>query len=302
MRPVELGVVHEIPIVFSQRPSAAAPSGYGAASPPAGASVGAEDPAPPGEDRLWDASHPLEASYLLASESRGQQSFQIANIDMRVIYRIGLSDEAARQSIYGIADPQALIRAISGQLLARYFARNTLIDILGQNRESFTNAFRTSLQSELDRLASGIEAIAIVVEAIHPPPGAASAYHNVQAAEISAKSRISLERAAAVRKRMAAARTALVNRNAALAGAAELTRQAQGESVLFHGDRDAYSRAGQTFLFERRLDRLRTALARSDFVVIDHRLTGRNMPTIDLRNLGATGIGADELTDPGSAN
>ena len=43
-------------------------------------------------DRLWTFSHPSEQSYLIASEANGQQTFQIADADLRVVYRIGLTD------------------------------------------------------------------------------------------------------------------------------------------------------------------------------------------------------------------
>ena len=75
----------------------------------------------------------------------------------------------------------------------------TLLDILGQSRQAFTTDFRTALQQQLDQMSSGIEAIAVVVEAIHPPPGAASAYQYVQASEILSKSTISIRRAEAIR-------------------------------------------------------------------------------------------------------
>ncbi|MBV8575464.1 MAG: hypothetical protein JOZ58_10575, partial [Acetobacteraceae bacterium] len=246
----------------------------------------AEGPAPASADRLWDASHPWEASYLIASETRGQQGFQIVAVDMRVVYRIGLSEEAARDAAYRIEDPEALLRGISGQLLVGYFARYTLLDVLGQSREIFAGEFRATLQEELDRLATGIEAITVIVEAIHPPPGAAQAYHAVQAAEILANAQIALNRGDAFRRIKSAEQAALQDRDAALAAAGELVHQAQGEGVLFDSDRQAYSRAGEAFLLERRFDRLSKGLANSELLVIDRNLGGENAPTIDLRRFG----------------
>jgi regulator of protease activity HflC (stomatin/prohibitin superfamily) len=298
MRNVELGVVHEIPIVVSPSDNFAGPAET--ADQPSEL-VPAEAPAPPSADRLWDATHPSEASYLIASEERGQQSFQIANIDLRVVYRIGLSDTAAKDAAYSVASPEALIQAATGELLVRYFARYTLNDVLGQSREAFANEFRTALQTEMDRMSTGIEAIAVVVEAIHPPPGAASAYHNVQAAEILAKSRISFERADAVRKEKSAEQTALVERNQANAAAAELVDGAKSESVLFEADQQSYAQDGRVVLFERWLDRLSNSLGSSQFIVLDHRLTGATGPVLDLRVFGlggaASGCGADNADE-----
>lgn len=300
MRNVEFGVVHEIPIVVSPTDSAAAPAGPAESTDQPGELVSAEAPAPASADRLWDATHPSEASYLIASEERGQQSFQIANIDLRVVYRIGLSDAAAKDAAYSVASPQAFIQAAAGELLVRYFARYTLIDVLGQSREAFANDFRTGLQTELDRMSTGIEAIAVVVEAIHPPPGAASAYHNVQAAEILAMSRISFERADAVRKEKAAEQAALVERDQANAAAAELVDGAKSESVLFEADHQSYAQDGRVVLFERWLDRLSNSLGSSQFIVLDHRLTGATGPVLDLRDLWLPGPTTG--TDPNTSN
>ena len=53
---------------------------------------------------------------------------------------------------------------------------------------------RAAAQADLDAAQSGIEIVAMVVEAIHPPAGAAEAYHAVQAAEINANARVAAER------------------------------------------------------------------------------------------------------------
>jgi hypothetical protein len=55
--------------------------------------------------------------------------------------------------------------------------------------------------------------------------------------------------------------------------------------VLFGGDRQAYARSGNVFLLERWFDNLSQALGKSEFIVIDHRLNGQDVPTLDLRDL-----------------
>ena len=289
MREVELGVVHDIPIAISSTDD---PTQL--LQPSAGVDqqqqlVGAEAPAPPSADRLWNASHPSEQTYLIASEASGQQSFQVADADLRVVYRVGLSDAAALDFAYRVADPEVFISAVAGQLLVQHFSRYTLLDVLGQNRETFANEFRTALQNQLDRMSSGIEVIAVVIEAIHPPPGAAAAYHNVQAAEIFAKVQIAVQRANAIRTAKTAEQEAMEERNRAIAAATELRDRANSESVLFDADHTAWQRDDQAFLLERRFERLVSGLAKSELIVIDHRLNGQNAPTIDLRNFNAGG-------------
>ncbi len=287
LRNVEYGIVHEMPIVFSANGGAGATPAPNAAETP-----GAEDAPPPSADRLWDSSHPSEASYLVAANSDGRQNFQIVNIDLRIVYRIGLSDAAARTAAYQVADPEGLIRAAAGRMLVRHFARYTLLDVLGQNRAAFVAAFQTELQQRLDALAAGIDVIAVVVEAIHPPPEAASAYHGVQAAQISSIAQVAVSRADAVRKMKAAEQTSVVLADDALAAAAERVDQAQADSTLFAGDRQAYADGGKAFLFERWIEHLDKGLSLAPLVIIDNRLGGTNAPTVDLRKLGAPAAAA----------
>jgi regulator of protease activity HflC (stomatin/prohibitin superfamily) len=291
MRPVELGVIHNIPIAIPSSGDPAQNVQTSAGVDQQQQLVNAEAPAPFSADRLWDVTHPSEQSYLIASEAAGQQSFQIADADLRVVYRIGLSDAAALNSVYRLADPETFIRAAAGQILVRYFSRNTLLDVLGQSRETFANDFRTALQEQLDRMSSGIEAIAVIAEAIHPPPGAASAYHNVQAAEIRAVSQIAVQRASAFHAIKSAEQAATGDRNESIATAAERVDQAKSESVLFGADREAGQRDHEAFLLERWFERLVSGLGKSELIVIDHRLNGKNAPTIDLRSFDITRAG-----------
>jgi regulator of protease activity HflC (stomatin/prohibitin superfamily) len=292
MRGVELGVIHDIPIAISPLGDARQGARQSAGVDQQQQQVGAEAAPPAAADRLWDASHPSEQSYLIASQANGQQTFQIADADLRVVYRVGLTDADAMNSAYRVADPEILIKASTGQLLVRYFARYTLADVLGQSRDAFTQDFRTALQDQLDRLSSGIEAIAVVVEAIHPPAGAASAYHNVQAAQILANSQISVQRASAIHSIKSAQQGAMEDRNKATAAAAELVTQARSEGTLFDADRQARERDGAAFLFERRSERMASGLAKSETIVVDHRLKGQNGPVIDLRSFNGGGGGA----------
>jgi regulator of protease activity HflC (stomatin/prohibitin superfamily) len=289
MRGVELGVIHDIPIAMSPLGDAGQAARQSTGVDQQQQLVGAEAPPPTAADRLWDASHPSEQSYLIASAANGQQTFQIADADLRVVYRVGLTDADAMNSAYRVADPETLIKASTGQLLVRYFARYTLPDVLGQSRDAFTKEFRVALQDQLDGLSSGIEAIAVVIEAIHPPAGAASAYHNVQAAEILANSQIAVQRASAIHSIKSAQQGAMEDRNKATAAAAELVTQARSESLLFDADRQARQRDGEAFVFERRFQRLATGLAKSESIVVDHRLKGANGPVIDLRSFDGGG-------------
>jgi regulator of protease activity HflC (stomatin/prohibitin superfamily) len=295
LRPVEFGTVHEIPVVFAADDGT--PAEAETSREPTPADI--EGPAPGGADRLWDASHPSEASYLVASTSNGRQNFEVINIDLRVLYRIGLSDAAAQEVTYNVASPESIIQAAAGRMLARYFARYTVLDVLGQNREAFIRGFQQELQSRLAGLSTGIEIMGIVVEAIHPPAAAAAAYQGVQTAAIRSVVQIAEAKAEAVQNINSAQGNAIMLRNEAQAAAAERLDLAKTELALFDGDRQAYSTGGKAFLFERRLQHFDKALAGVPFTLVDHRIERADAPVLDLRpSSSATDTFAPPLDNP----
>ncbi len=273
VRQVDLGTVHAVLL-------------GGMASAPERSA--AEAPAPASADRLWDGAHPAEVSYLIASrESDGRQAFQAVSVDLRVLYRVGLDDRSARLAAYGPTDPDAVVRSEAGQLMARFFAGQVLTDVLGEGQARMGEALRAGLQAELDRAGSGIELVGMVVEAIHPPPGAAEAYHNVQAAEIVANTAIATERGRAQATAARARQTMTELVDGAQGGAADTVGQAKAGARTFTADQDAAGVGGASFLLERYFANLSAALAKSPLVIVDHRLGGADAPVLDLRPFGA---------------
>ncbi|KPW80278.1 SPFH domain / Band 7 protein [Pseudomonas syringae pv. coriandricola] len=269
---VENGVVHELATSVS-----AADASEQALDP-------AEGPPPNSANRLWDASHINEKSQVIASSAGDKQSFQIVNMDVRFVYRIGLTDAAAMASTYHSADIPALIRSTASRVLVHDFASRTLDELLGEQRSGLADDIGKAVQADLKRLDSGVELLATVVEAIHPPAGAANAYHAVQAAQISAQALIARERGAASDKANQAQLNASVARDQATAGAREVMAIAQGADLRFSAERQAYAKAGQAFLLEQYLAQLTEGLGNAKLLILDHRLGGDNAPTIDLRS------------------
>ncbi len=289
LRPVELGIMHDVPIVFDGADAGEAPLQHKRLLPNAEGQPG------PSADRLWDESHPSEAAYLVASLSRGQQSVQSVNIDLRVVYRIGLSDADALAAATVSDDPQRLVQATASRLLAHYFAHHTLPDVLGADQAGFSRELALSLQAELDAIPAGLQIMAVVVEAIHPPPGAASAYHAVQTAQISAHTAQAEQTGYAIIRTSDAQREGGLLRDEAAATAHETVSDATVHSAGFATDRAAYALGPAPFLLERKLERLVAGLAHRQVLIIDHRLQGHgDSPFIDLRaQPGSSGSAAD---------
>jgi regulator of protease activity HflC (stomatin/prohibitin superfamily) len=268
---VENGVVHELATSVGENPALLQ------ADP-------AEGPAPITANRLWDASHVNDKSQVIASSRGAQQSFQIVNMDVRFVYRIGLTDQAALAATYNSADVSTLIRSTASRILVHDFASRTLDGLLGEDRVGLGEEIGRAVQSDLQQLNSGVEILATVVEAIHPPAGAANAYHRVQAAQIGAQALISRERGAAAEASNQAQLQASLARDQASANAREINSTAQAADLKFSAEQKAYASAGQAFVLEQYLGQLSQGLSKAKLLVLDHRLGGSsNAPTIDLR-------------------
>ncbi len=202
-----------------------------------------------------------------------------------MLYRVGLSDGAALAYAYASADPPALVRAEAGAVAAAYFAGRTLPDALGENREAMAEQLRAAVQSGLDRQASGLEVLAVIVEAIHPPAGAADAYHAVRAAEITANASIFAEQGRAIAVRAQSRQYAEGQSANAVALRAETVAGARVALTRFNADRQASAVGGPAFLAERYFADLTAALARTPITIVDSRLEAAGAPVLDLRSL-----------------
>ncbi len=285
VRPVELGVVHAIALGGS---AAAMPTEADAMPLPEPATpTGAEAPPGPQDDRLWTGTHPAEAEYLIASTSRqdgaARQGFQMISADLRVLWRVGPTDADARAAAYAAADPDALVRAEASRIVARFFAARTLDDLLAERRETMANELRAALARQVAAAQAGIEILAVVVEAVHPPAGAADAYHAVQAAQIESRTSISTERGRAHGTDSLAHESARTQVDIAQGDAAETAQGARADATRFAADSRANAAAGRAFLIERYFADLSGALAKSPLTIIDDRLGPQDAPTIDLR-------------------
>lgn len=249
----------------------------------------AEGPAPATANRLWDATHLSENSQVIAGVDGARQSFQIVNMDVRFIYRIGLSDKAALAATYHSTDVEQLLRSIANRVLVHDFAGRSLDGVLGAEREALGHDIGHAVQADLDRLDSGVELLATSVEAIHPPAGAANAYHAVQAAQITAQALIARDRGLAAQQANIAQLNATTLTDKATADAHETIGKARIAELRFAAERTAWQRAGQAFLLEQYLGRLGQGLKGANSLIIDHRLAAGQAPTLDLRGYAAPG-------------
>lgn len=267
LRPVEYGTVHEVAVGVDQAVSTPDP-------------IGAEGVPPPSMDRLWETAHEDEAHYLVASLSRGQQGFQAVSTEIHVLYRTGLTDQDALASIYSVADPETLVRETAGRLVLNYFDSHTLEQLLVGNQQQLQDSLRANLARDIAVYHTGIEVVGVVIAEIHPPAGAASAYREVQAAEINARTSISDETGRAERMRGIADQEAREQTDSADATAGETMSAADQVAYRFTADRKSYALNPAPFILERRDADLLAALSQTPLTIIDSRIAGS---LIDLR-------------------
>ena len=271
LHPVEYGVLHDVAVSLDAMPTQTGPV------------VGAEDEPPPTEDRLWNGTHPGEATYVIASEEAGRQEFQIVNLDLRLIWRVGLSNQAAFLAVANDTNPESLVRSVAARVLVHTFSHLTLPALLSADRETLAATLQQQIRQELDGLQTGVDLVSVVIEAIHPPPAAASAYHAVQAATIRAQIAVADQAGQAADSRSLAQQTVTYDVDSAAGQAAATLAKARGDAALFAGDRQAYRAGGPSFLLERWFSDLTRALRASEMLIVDHRLAGGPAPSIDLR-------------------
>ncbi|MGH8207354.1 MAG: protease modulator HflK, partial [Steroidobacteraceae bacterium] len=278
LRVVDYGTIHSVPIGVDEATQR---------NIPAEPLVGAEAVAPLSLNRLWESVHADQAHYLVASEGTGEQGFQSVDTEIFVLYRVGLTDAAARESVYTLTDPPALIREAASSLVLRYFNSRTLEQVIGARRQNVAGMLRDELAADVASYHAGIDIVSVLIEEIHPPVGAAQAYHAVQAARINANASISDEVGRAKRTAGVAQQEAHQLIAAATAQATEVRDTAASQAYRFNIDQRAYASAGRSFLLERLYSNLTAALSGKRLTIMDHRLAAGDGPIIDMRPMGA---------------
>lgn len=272
--PVDFGAVHELPLseIRSQENAGSAliPDTI-------------EGPAPQESWRLWDNTHNTDRAQVIASDMAGKQSFQIVNMDIRLIWRVGLQDQDALNSLYQTDDLPTIVQRIARQVMTQYFAHQQLDNLLNEQRASMSAAMNVEIQKRLDTLHTGVELLYTRVESIHPPAGAANAYHGVQAAQITASTQIAKERGYAAFQSNEARRKATTAVNDAAAAAGERMAQANVALTVYSAEHRAWQINPDAYLNERRYQTYSHALARTPLLIIDRQLAEDNAPMLDLR-------------------
>ncbi|MGL4723464.1 MAG: SPFH domain-containing protein [Scandinavium sp.] len=272
--PVDFGAVHELALSEAQpevQPSSATVTDL------------IEGPAPQESWRLWDSSHSTDQAQVIASAVGDKQSFQIVNMDIRLIWRVGLHDNDALNSLYQTDDLPTTIQRVARQVMTQYFSHQQLDALLNEQRATMATKLNREIQQRLNALNTGVELLYTRIESIHPPAGAANAYHGVQAAQIAANASIAREKGYAASTANDAQRKATTAIDGAQASANEMQAQATASLTRYSADYESWKINPEAYLNERRYQAYSKALAKTPLLILDSQLSTNNESVLDTR-------------------
>jgi len=277
VRPVEYGTIHTVAAGVEEGAKAVADAAKIERIP-------AEAVPTAAMSRGWETGHSTQATYLVADEGGNAQSFQAVNTEILVLYRTGMTDQAARDSVYRASSQSKIVEQEADRLALLYFSSHTLTGVLGASRENLQETLRADLAKAVDQYHAGVEIMAVLVNEIHPPAKAAAAYHHVQAAGIQAATSAFLAQAHAERTKGQAQQEAYQATSAAAGQAVTRMQQVTGDAARFAAERQAYALSPSAFLLERRSRNLVDGLRGRQIMIVDHNLPAGSIPLIDMRN------------------
>lgn len=272
--PVDYGTVHELPL-SDNKPETQSNTVQIADT--------IEGPAPQESWRLWDSSHTTDQAQIIASALGDKQSFQIVNMDIRLIWRVGMRNQDAMNSLYQTDDLPTTIQRVARQVLTQYFAHQQLDELLNEQRATMASRLNKEIQQRLDHLNTGVELLYTRIESIHPPAGAANAYHGVQAAQIAANALIARERGYAASTANDAQRKATTAIDGSQASANELQAQANAALTRYSADYESWKINPEAYLNERRYQAYSKALSKTPLLILDSELSANHESMLDLR-------------------
>lgn len=279
VRPVDFGAVYELQLSDELPPA-------NSSAPQVQDRI--EGPAPQDSWRLWDNTHTTDQAQVIASSVGDKQSFQIVNMDIRLIWRVGLHDTDAMNSLYHADDLPSTIQRVARQVLTQYFAHQQLDVLLNEQRAGMSVVLNNAIKQRLSHLNLGVELLFTRVESIHPPAGAANAYHGVQAAQIAANALIAREKGYAAALANDSQRVALTAINTALASSHEQQALADNALTLYSAEHDSWEINPQAFVNERRYQILSKALSHTPLLILDDEISEHHAPILDLRQFWQT--------------
>ncbi|NHO32814.1 SPFH domain-containing protein [Acetobacter fallax] len=242
---------------------------------------GAEGEAPESANRLWEDS-PEDASYLVARSADGRAGFEMLTVNLRILYRVRLSDQGAMDALYNVSSPDELLRSLARSDLVMFFASETLEGVMATRRDKVAEIISADLQASLDQRHSGIEVVAVLIDSIQPPAAAARSWRAVQAAEVRVQMSVAEERTRAAGTAALARRDAYTLQSSAQAQAETIRKAARADATRMTGDDRAWHESGQAFLLEYYLAALKTALNGAAITVVDSRIP---RSVLDLRDM-----------------
>lgn len=171
--------------------------------------------------------------------------------------------------VYGVQQPEKVLRSIANRALTRAAAQHDLADFLGARRTEIGNALQTRIQSDANAAGLGIEILFVGMQGVHPPTQVADAYESVVGALEQKEAMILTARAYTNQVLPVARANAEKAQREAEAYRFRRTALAAAEVTQFEKRLQAYETSPQVFKTSLYLSTLRDSLAGARKYIVD---------------------------------
>lgn len=210
-------------------------------------------------NNIWTTSHEGEEYKLLLGSGD-----ELVSINLRLEYKI--SDLQAY--LKSTAKPEAILEAISYELVTDRTIHTDLSTLLSTDREEFSNKFQKELEVLLGEKQVGLEVVSVVLESIHPPREIASVYQATVSAEIEAQATILSAQADA---EVTLAEAGMAYDKAVSSAQSENVKsvaEAKSNVAEFMASLESYKANKDSYTFQKYLNAVREAYGNANLVII----------------------------------
>jgi Cu+-exporting ATPase len=220
----------------------------------------------------WESGHgrdagivarPEEESLLVTGDGRYVELAAVAQV------RLDPRPDRLRRHAFGVADPDATLRALAESAVRAAVAREPLEALLTGRRAAVEASAAALLQQRADRAGLGVAVAAVAFQDVHPPRAVVDSYRDVTRAELDAQRRRNGGTTYAAVQHFEAEGRATATREAAAGRAAMRTASAGAEADVFAMRREARELAPGLADRRRAWDALAAGLAGRPKLLLD---------------------------------
>lgn len=210
-------------------------------------------------DNLWSLGHQGEEYKLLLGSGD-----EVVSINLRLEYKIS----NLKQYLKNSTSPEAILEALSYELVTDHTIHTDLATLLSTDREAFSEMFMKEITEMLEEKKVGLKVVSVVLESIHPPKEIAAVFQAAVSAEIEAGATI-LSAQGDAQVKLAEAEDSY-NKSISLAKSeqAKSLAEAKANVTEFMASLESYQANKDSYVFYKYLNAVREAYGNANLVII----------------------------------